>query len=162
MEYNINKGIGRNVEFNGLQAQYLYFFVGGLLAIFLLFVIFYMIGIDRWFCIGFGVLSAFSLIFGVFHLNKKYGPNGLMKLAAVKYHPSYIINRKRGGRVHSLQRRGRDHRLQGLSSGAVHGHFRRLCIHARHMNKGSQGTAELYDSTPPGLVPERELQGRHA
>ena len=74
MEYNINKGIGRNVEFNGLQAQYLYFFVGGLLAIFLLFVIFYMIGIDRWFCIGFGVLSAFSLIFGVFHLNKKYGP----------------------------------------------------------------------------------------
>ena len=29
------------------------------------------------------------------------------------------------------------------------------------MNKGSQGTAELYDSTPPGLVPERELQGRH-
>jgi hypothetical protein len=61
MEYNINKGIGRNVEFNGLQAQYLYFFVGGLLAIFLLFVIFYMIGIDRWFCIGFGVLSAFSL-----------------------------------------------------------------------------------------------------
>ena len=84
MEYNINKGIGRNVEFNGLQAQYLYFFVGGLLAIFLLFVIFYMIGIDRWFC-----------IFGVFHLNKKYGPNGLMKLAAVKYHPSYIINRKR-------------------------------------------------------------------
>ena len=95
MEYNINKGIGRNVEFNGLQAQYLYFFVGGLLAIFLLFVIFYMIGIDRWFCIGFGVLSAFSMIFGVFHLNKKYGPNGLMKLAAVKYHPSYIINRKR-------------------------------------------------------------------
>ena len=54
------------MEFNGLQAQYLYLFVGGLLAIFLLFVIFYMIGIDRWFCIGFGVLSAFSLIFGVF------------------------------------------------------------------------------------------------
>ena len=51
--------------------------------------------IVRWFCIGFGVLSAFSLIFGVFYLNKKYGPNGLMKLAAVKYHPSYIINRKR-------------------------------------------------------------------
>ena len=35
-------------------------------------------------------------------------------------------------------------------------------IHARHMNKGSQGTAELYDSTPPGLVSERKLQGRHA
>ena len=46
-------------------------------------------------CIGFGILSAFGLIFGVFHLNKKYGPNGLMKLTAVKYHPFYIINRKR-------------------------------------------------------------------
>ena len=95
MEYDINKGIGRNVEFNGLQAQYLYFFAGGLFAIFLLFVIFYMIGIDRWFCIGFGVLSTFGLIFGVFHLNRKYGPNGLMKLAAVAHHPFYIINRKR-------------------------------------------------------------------
>ena len=30
------------------------------------------------------------------------------------------------------------------------------------LSKDSQGTAELYDSTPPGLVPERELQGRHA
>ena len=49
-----------------------------------------------------------------------------------------------------------------VTIGAVHGHFRRLCIHARHMNKGSQGTAELYDSTPPGLVSERKLQGRHA
>lgn len=95
MEYNINKGIGHNVEFNGLQAQYLYFFVGGLLAIFLLFVILYMIGIDRWFCIAFGILSAFGLIFGVFRLNKKYGPNGLMKLSAVSRHPFYIINRKR-------------------------------------------------------------------
>lgn len=92
MEYNINKGIGRNVEFNGLQAQYLYFFVGGLLAIFLLFVIFYMIGIDRWFCIGFGVLSAFSLIFGVFYLNKKYGPNGLRPQSSTTRPISSIAN----------------------------------------------------------------------
>ena len=27
------------------------------------------------------------------------------------------------------------------------------------MNKGSQGTAELYDSTPPGLVPEKRITG---
>ena len=34
--YNINKGIGREVEFHGLKAQYLFYFAGGLLGDFLL------------------------------------------------------------------------------------------------------------------------------
>jgi len=34
-----------------------------------------------------------------FHLNTKYGQYGLMKLAAVKYHPRYIINRLRLNRL---------------------------------------------------------------
>ena len=34
-----------------------------------------------------------------FHLNAKYGQYGLMKLAAVKYHPRYIINRLRLNRM---------------------------------------------------------------
>jgi len=38
-EYPINKGIGRPVEFKGLKAQYLFIFCGGLLALFVLFVI---------------------------------------------------------------------------------------------------------------------------
>ena len=45
-EYPINKGIGRPVEFKGLKAQYLFIFCGGLLALFVLFVILYMVGID--------------------------------------------------------------------------------------------------------------------
>ena len=47
-EYPINKGIGRSVEFKGLKAQYLFIFVGGLLALFVLFVILYMVGTDQW------------------------------------------------------------------------------------------------------------------
>ena len=47
-EYPINKGIGRPVEFKGLKAQYLFIFCGGLLALFVLFVILYMVGIDQW------------------------------------------------------------------------------------------------------------------
>lgn len=39
MEYKLNKGVGRDVEFCGLKAQYLYLFAGGLLAVFLVFVI---------------------------------------------------------------------------------------------------------------------------
>ena len=34
MEYPINKGIGRSVEYKGLKAQYLFIFAGGLLALF--------------------------------------------------------------------------------------------------------------------------------
>ena len=51
-EYPINKGIGRPVEFKGLKAQYLFIFCGGLLALFVLFVILYMVGI------GHGYVSA--------------------------------------------------------------------------------------------------------
>ena len=42
MEYKLNKGVGQDVEFCGLKAQYLYLFAGGLLAVFLVFVILYM------------------------------------------------------------------------------------------------------------------------
>ena len=95
MEYKVNKGIGRNVEFAGLKAQYLYVLAGGLLAVFLLFVILYMAGVNRWGCIAFGAVSATGTAFAVFRLNRKYGPHGLMKLAAAGYRPYYIINRKR-------------------------------------------------------------------
>ena len=42
MEYGINKGIGKSVEFRGLKAQYLFIFAGGLLAVFVVFVILYV------------------------------------------------------------------------------------------------------------------------
>ena len=72
-EYSINKGIGRTVEYKGLKAQ--------------------------WFCIAFGAVCASILVWLTFHLNAKYGQYGLMKLAAVKYHPRYIINRLRLNRL---------------------------------------------------------------
>ena len=52
MEYRLNKGVGQDVEFCGLKAQYLYLFAGGLLAVFLVFVILYMAGVNRLFCIA--------------------------------------------------------------------------------------------------------------
>lgn len=94
MEYTINKGIGKSVEFKGLKAQYLFIFAGGLLAVFVLFVILYMTGIDQWVCIGFGVTAASVLVWLTFNLNAKYGENGLMKLIAKRQHPRYLINRK--------------------------------------------------------------------
>lgn len=98
-DYPVNKGIGRAVEFKGLKAQYLFIFVGGLLALFVLFVILYMIGIDQWICIGFGGVSAFVLVWQTFALNARYGEHGLMKLGATKSHPRYLLNRRRISRL---------------------------------------------------------------
>ncbi len=98
-DYPVNKGIGRSVEFKGLKAQYLFIFVGGLLALFVLFVILYMIGIYQWICIGFGVVSASVLVWQTFALNARYGEHGLMKLGATKSHPRYLLNRRRISRL---------------------------------------------------------------
>ena len=98
-EYVINKGIGRSVEYKGLKAQYLFIFAGGLLALFVVYVIMYISGVSQWFCIGFGVTAASALVWLTFHLKAKYGQYGLMKLTAVKYHPRYIINRLRLNRL---------------------------------------------------------------
>ena len=94
MKYTINKGIGRSVEFKGLKAQYLFLFAGGLLAVFVLLVIFYTAGVDQWACIGFGAGAASMLVFYTFRMNARYGEHGLMKLAAARQRPRYLINRK--------------------------------------------------------------------
>lgn len=93
--YPINKGIGRSVEFQGLKSQYLFIFAGGLLALFVLFVILYMAGVNQWICIGFGGTAAAILVWQTFSLNRKYGEHGLMKRSTLHSHPRYLINRRR-------------------------------------------------------------------
>lgn len=93
-DYPINRGIGKPAEFKGLKSQYLFIFAGGLLALFVVFVVMYMAGIGQWICIGFGVISASVLVWGTFYLNAKYGEHGLMKFQATRNHPRYIINRR--------------------------------------------------------------------
>jgi hypothetical protein len=105
MEYSVNKGIGKSVEFKGLKSQYLFIFAGGLLAVFIVFVILYMAGVDQWFCIGFGVIAASTLVWLTFNLNAKYGEHGLMKLLAKRQHPRFLINRKDSRRFFLRQKR---------------------------------------------------------
>ena len=104
-EFPINRGIGKSVEFKGLKAQYLFIFVGGLLALFILFVIMYLSGVNQWFCIGFGLVAASVLVWQTFALNAKYGEHGLMKLGAARSHPRYLINRRRITRLFKRQRK---------------------------------------------------------
>lgn len=93
MEYELNKGIEQSAEFKGLKAQYLFIFAGGLLALFVVFVVMYMAGVDQWVCIAFGGVSASALVWLTFRLNAKYGEHGLMKRLAKRQHPRYLINR---------------------------------------------------------------------
>ncbi|WP_316795483.1 DUF4133 domain-containing protein [Pedobacter agri] len=93
-KYNINKGIGRTVEFKGLKAQYLFIFAGGLLGILILIMILYMVGVNSYICLFIGTGGASLIVWKTFLLNRKYGQHGLMKVGAVKNHPRYIICRK--------------------------------------------------------------------
>lgn len=92
--YNINKGIGRTVEFKGLKAQYLFIFAGGLLGTLILVMILYMAGVNSYICLFLGIGGASLIVWQTFSLNQKYGEHGLMKIGAIKRHPRYIISRK--------------------------------------------------------------------
>jgi len=95
MEYPVNKGVGRSIEFKGLRSQYLFIFAGGLVVVFLQFVILFVAGVNQWICIPFGVISGSLLVWLTFKLNARYGEHGLMKLLAEKRHPRYLIHRMR-------------------------------------------------------------------
>lgn len=92
--WEINKGVGRKVEFKGLKAQYLFFFAGGLLAVFILVVVLYLCGISQIACLVIGVVGATLVVWQTFAMNRKYGQYGLMKQGAVRMHPRYLLNRR--------------------------------------------------------------------
>jgi len=105
MEFELNKGIGKSAEFKGLKAQYLFLFAAGLLTVFVLFIIMYMVGVNQWVCIGFGVVTASALVWATFALNEKYGEHGLMKLLASRQHPRFLINRIAPRKLFTKRRR---------------------------------------------------------
>ena len=81
------------MEFKGLKSQYLFIFCGGLLAVFVVFIVLFMAGVNQWICIGFIVSASLLLVWQTFRLNARYGTHGLMKAAARKRHPRYVLNR---------------------------------------------------------------------
>ena len=93
--FEINKGVGRTVEFKGLKAQYLFLFAGGLLAVFILVVVLYLCGVSQITCLVIGVVGASLVVWQTFTMNRKYGQYGLMKKGAVRMHPRYLVNRRK-------------------------------------------------------------------
>jgi len=88
-----------------LKSQYLFIFAGGLLAVFVAFIVLFMAGVNQWLCIGFIVSASLLLVWQTFRLNARYGTHGLMKAAARKRHPRFIISRKAIPRLFNYKRR---------------------------------------------------------
>jgi hypothetical protein len=105
MEYDVNKGVGKQVEFKGLTAMYLFILAGGLAAVLLAVVVLYLAGAGQWTCILGGIFAGSLLAWGVFRLNARFGEHGLMKMLAEKRHPRYLIRRRKIFRVLNSERK---------------------------------------------------------
>jgi hypothetical protein len=93
--YKINKGINQPVEFKGLKAQYIGWLGGGIVALLLLFVLLYLIGVNSFLCLAIiGILGAFLFI-RVFKMSHDYGEHGLKKKMAARYIPKVIHSKSR-------------------------------------------------------------------
>ena len=93
--YSINKGINRPIEFKGLKAQYIWYLGGGLLALLILFAIFYIAGVNTFICLFIIVVSATALFMHVYKLSRKYGQHGMMKQIASRSVPRVVKSRSR-------------------------------------------------------------------
>ncbi|MEP7129284.1 MAG: DUF4133 domain-containing protein [Chitinophagales bacterium] len=88
--YEINKGVNKPVQFKGLQAQYIWWLGGGILALLFLFACMYIVGVNLFVCIvAVGGLGAL-LFFVVYRMSRKYGEFGLMKKMAGRGVPKGI------------------------------------------------------------------------
>ena len=103
-EYQVNKGVGRQVEFQSLTAQYLVLFVAGLLGVFVCFAGMYMGGVPQGLCILFALTAGLAVTGGTFYLNRRFGPHGLQKLMASRRYPRRIVHRRAVGRLLRFRR----------------------------------------------------------
>lgn len=94
MAYQVNKSLGKKVEFKGLQGQYLLYFVGGLFALFFVFLIVRFAGVPDLIALIITIVCGIVLVKKIFDMNRKYGIHGAMKMIARRSLPRFIINRK--------------------------------------------------------------------
>lgn len=88
MEYKINKGVNRPLDFYGLKETYIFYFVGGLVCAILAY--FLLQFISNWVAIPVAVVIAAASYFVTYYLNNKYGASGLSKRMAQNSCPKRI------------------------------------------------------------------------
>lgn len=93
--YEINKGINRSIELKGLKAQYIVYFLVGIVGLLVLYAAAYIAGVPTLVCLAIVGVLASILYTQVYKYSNKYGQYGLMKEAAFRQVPSAIRCRNR-------------------------------------------------------------------
>jgi hypothetical protein len=88
--YTINKGINQPVTFKGLKAQYIWWLGGGVLCLFILFAVLYVLGLPPFVCLGIIAIAGIIVFVYVYRLSNTYGEHGLMKKAARRRIPHVV------------------------------------------------------------------------
>ncbi|TVT36770.1 DUF4133 domain-containing protein [Hymenobacter setariae] len=92
--YNLNRGINKPWEFQGLIGGNVYYLVAGIGLVFVAFVTMYLVGTPLLFSVIITLVLGGGMWAGVFALNTKYGEHGLMKANARRSAPKLITNRQ--------------------------------------------------------------------
>ncbi|QJD96095.1 DUF4133 domain-containing protein [Mucilaginibacter robiniae] len=107
--YTINKGINKSIEFQGLRAQYIWYFGAMVIVLMITFAVLYICGAPTYICLplvgGAGVTGSIR----IFAWSHQYGEHGLMKVIARKRLPRVLKSYTRrnfqhlSGRLHQRQ-----------------------------------------------------------
>jgi hypothetical protein len=93
--YQINKGINKPIEFEGLKAQYIWWLGAGLILLLIVFAILYIVGINTFVCLGLVGAGGTLLFMYVYRLSDTYGQHGMMKKIAKQSVPPVIKSNSR-------------------------------------------------------------------
>ena len=93
--YEINKGINRPIEFKGLKAQYIWYLGGGMVLVFLFYMILYTAKVNTFVTLALTGLLGAGLFATVYHLSSTYGEHGLTKALAKGRVPKIIKAKSR-------------------------------------------------------------------
>lgn len=88
MDYVINKGVNRPLDFYGLKETYIFYFAGGITCAILAYFILQFF--SNWVAVPVAAVIAIASYVVTYYLNNKYGANGLSKRLAQNACPKRI------------------------------------------------------------------------
>ena len=90
MNYLINKGVDRPLEFRGIQAQYLMYLGLGCLGLLFVFAVLYLAGINSFLAMGIVLIPGGCMFVFIKGLSDRYGAHGMMKRLARRKMPDVM------------------------------------------------------------------------
>ena len=88
--YQINKGINKPIEFNGLHGQYIAYLAAGLVLLLISFALLYILGAPLILVMPLILGLGGGLFFVVTGLSKRFGVHGLSKFMSKRGLPVYV------------------------------------------------------------------------